>query len=49
MFLVSGKDKAEAVRDVLSGIKDLPAGRVSGKTATTWLLDEQAASLITSY
>jgi len=49
LFLVSGKEKAEAVRDVLSGIKDLPAGRVSGKTATTWLLDEQAASLITSY
>jgi 6-phosphogluconolactonase len=48
MFLVSGKDKAETVRDVFSGLRDLPAGRVSGKTATTWLLDEEAASLITS-
>lgn len=47
-FLVSGKEKAEAVQNVFSGSSDVPAARVSGKTKTTWMLDQEAASLITS-
>lgn len=48
LFLVSGKEKAQAVAHARSGKGDLPAGKVSGTKATTWLLDEEAASMITS-
>ena len=48
VFLVSGIEKAEAIRDVLSGSRRLPAARVQGKNSTTWLLDQEAASLTTS-
>jgi 6-phosphogluconolactonase len=48
VFLVSGIEKAEAVRNVLSGSSRLPAARVQGKSSTTWLLDQEAASLTTS-
>jgi 6-phosphogluconolactonase len=47
VFLVSGIEKAQAVRDVLSGSSHLPAARVQGKSRTTWLLDQEAASLTT--
>jgi 6-phosphogluconolactonase len=48
MFLVSGKDKARAVSDVISGVGSLPAESVAGSEKTLWLLDEDAASMITS-
>jgi 6-phosphogluconolactonase len=48
LFLVSGKEKAEAVGKVFSGSGNLPAGSVSGKERTIWLLDDEAASLIIS-
>lgn len=48
VFLVSGIEKAEAVRNVFSGSSHLPAAGVQGKSSTTWLLDQEAASLITS-
>lgn len=48
LFLVSGKEKAEAVGKVFSGSGDLPAESVSGKERTIWLLDDEAASLIIS-
>jgi 6-phosphogluconolactonase len=46
-FLVAGEDKATAVAKVFEGA-DLPAGKVSGKSATKWYLDAAAASKITS-
>jgi 6-phosphogluconolactonase len=48
LFLVSGSDKAEAVKQVLSGESDLPAALVQAQEKTTWLIDSQAASKITS-
>jgi 6-phosphogluconolactonase len=48
VFLVSGIEKADAIRDVLTGSSRLPAARVQGKNSTTWLLDQEAASLTTS-
>jgi 6-phosphogluconolactonase len=48
MFLVSGIDKAQAVSNAISGVGKLPAGDVSGLNSTLWLLDEDAASMITS-
>jgi 6-phosphogluconolactonase len=48
LFLVSGKEKAEAVGKVFSGSGNLPAESVSGKERTIWLLDDEAASLIIS-
>jgi 6-phosphogluconolactonase/glucosamine-6-phosphate isomerase/deaminase len=48
MFLVSGIEKAQAVSDALTGVGNLPAGDVSGLMSTLWLLDEAAASVITS-
>jgi 6-phosphogluconolactonase len=48
MFLASGKDKSQAVSDVTSGIGNLPAESVAGMEKTLWLLDEDAASMITS-
>ena len=45
MFLVSGADKSAAVRDVLKGKGDLPAGRVRPENGRVmWLLDRAAAS-----
>jgi 6-phosphogluconolactonase len=38
MFVVAGADKAEAVRSVQSGARELPAARVRA-TSTLWLLD----------
>lgn len=48
LFMVSGIEKAEAVRQVFAGIGNLPAESISGTLKTTWLLDEAASSLITS-
>jgi 6-phosphogluconolactonase len=48
MFLVSGIEKAQAVSNAISGVGNLPAGDVSGLNSTLWLLDEDAASMITS-
>ena len=42
MFVVAGADKAEAVRSVRSGARELPAARVQA-TSTLWLLDAFAA------
>jgi 6-phosphogluconolactonase len=42
MFMVAGADKAEAVRSVRSGARELPAARVRA-TSTLWLLDASAA------
>lgn len=44
-FLVSGEEKSEAVRQVFEGA-ELPAGRVEGREATRWYLDQAASSLI---
>jgi 6-phosphogluconolactonase len=49
MFLVSGIEKAQAVSNAISGVGSLPAGEVSGVNSTLWLLDEDAASMITSF
>ncbi|SDE50802.1 6-phosphogluconolactonase [Auraticoccus monumenti] len=43
-FVVSGADKAEAVRRAQSGETGLPAAMVTGQEATIWLIDEDAAS-----
>jgi 6-phosphogluconolactonase len=48
LFLVSGEEKAHAVSNALSGVGNLPASSVSGTDRTTWLIDEAAASEITS-
>jgi 6-phosphogluconolactonase len=48
LFLVSGIEKAHAVSEVLSGLSNLPASKVSGSAKTTWFLDADAASKITS-
>jgi 6-phosphogluconolactonase len=42
MFVVAGADKAEALRSVRSGARDLPAARVRA-TSTLWLVDASAA------
>ncbi|MGH9442294.1 MAG: 6-phosphogluconolactonase [Thermoanaerobaculia bacterium] len=42
VFLVQGKDKADAVREILTGKGDLPAARVSARR-TIWMLDRAAA------
>ena len=45
LFLVSGADKATAVRQIVQDGLDLPAARVRPKQGTlTWLLDRAAAS-----
>lgn len=46
-FLVSGKEKSEAVSKVFQG-ENLPAQKIHGQEATRWYLDEAAASQITS-
>lgn len=43
-FLVSGGDKAEAVRRAQAGEQDLPAAMVDGRESTIWLIDENAAA-----
>ena len=48
VFLISGAEKADAISQVLGGVSDLPAALVEAKNITTWLLDSQAASKITS-
>lgn len=48
LFLVSGVEKADAVGQVLGGDSNLPAALVEAKNKTTWLIDSQAASKITS-
>jgi 6-phosphogluconolactonase len=48
-FLVSGDEKAEAVRRGLAGAGDVhetPARGVSGRESTVWFLDDAAASLL---
>ena len=42
LFLVAGKNKAEALRDISQGA-DHPAGRVTSHGEVLWLLDEPAA------
>jgi 6-phosphogluconolactonase len=42
MFVMAGADKADALRSVRSGARDLPAARVRA-TSTLWLLDARAA------
>jgi 6-phosphogluconolactonase len=48
LFTVSGVEKADAVGQVLGGESNLPAALVEAKSKTTWLIDSQAASKITS-
>ena len=43
-YLVSGADKADAVRRSLAGATTIPAGVVRGTERTIWLLDKAAAS-----
>jgi 6-phosphogluconolactonase len=42
LFVVTGAEKADALRAIRSGTKDLPAGRVHARR-TTWLVDAAAA------
>ena len=50
LFLVSGSDKRQIVREVFSGHNDAsetyPAGMVSGRERTIWFLDQAAAELL---
>jgi 6-phosphogluconolactonase len=46
VFLVTGKDKAEAVKRVRQGDQSLPGGRLRPQGETVWLLDRAAASLL---
>ena len=43
-FLVSGVEKAAALRGALAGDQELPAARIHGEEATVWLVDQAAAS-----
>ncbi|RCK70558.1 6-phosphogluconolactonase [Desertihabitans brevis] len=43
-FVVSGADKAEAVRRAHAGEEGLPAAMVRGTESTVWLIDSDAAS-----
>lgn len=48
-FLVSGREKAEALRDVLSGDREgnpLPAQLIKPAGSLDWLVDSQAAALL---
>lgn len=45
LFVVTGDNKKEVVRDILENDKDYPAGRVSSDKVT-WLLDSTAAALL---
>ena len=48
-FLVSGAEKAEAVRRSLNGDQELPAARVAGQARTLWLIDQAAAAELPYY
>lgn len=43
-FLVSGAEKAAALRQALAGDQELPAARVHGADETVWLVDQAAAT-----
>lgn len=43
-LLVPGADKAAAVARAMGGDTELPAGRVTGRDRTLWLLDEESAA-----
>ena len=43
LFVVTGADKADALREIRAGGSDLPAGRVDGEQVE-WLVDAAAAS-----
>jgi 6-phosphogluconolactonase len=45
LFLVSGADKAEAVRRARSGDATIPAGSLSPQGRVVWLLDQAAAGV----
>ena len=49
-FVVSGADKAQAVRNALSGagVVQVPAAGPAGRSRTLWLLDKDAASRLPS-
>ena len=44
-FVVSGKEKAQAVRAVRAGDESLPGGRLRPQGETVWLLDRAAADI----
>ena len=46
VFLVTGPDKAEAVKRVRQGDRTLPGGRLNPQGETVWLLDRGAARLL---
>jgi 6-phosphogluconolactonase len=49
VFLVSGKDKAEIVREVLEGPKNYPAQEINPTSGELiWMLDKDAAGNLTS-
>jgi 6-phosphogluconolactonase len=48
-LLASGAEKAEAVSRAVAGDSALPAGRVSGRRHTLWLIDEAAAAKLPYY
>lgn len=48
IFLVSGSEKAAALREVFSDESNLPAALVEATNRTTWLIDSQAGSELTS-
>jgi 6-phosphogluconolactonase len=45
-FLVTGRDKAEAVKRVRNGDTSLPGGRLKPDGEVVWLLDQDAARLL---
>jgi len=45
-FLVTGSDKAEAVRQARAGDPALPGGRLKSQGDVVWLLDRAAAALL---
>jgi 6-phosphogluconolactonase len=45
-FLVTGEDKAPAVKAVRAGDQSLPGGRLRPEGELVWLLDREAASLL---
>ena len=48
-LLASGEEKAEVVSRAVAGDSALPAGRVSGRRRTLWLVDEAAAAKLPYY
>jgi 6-phosphogluconolactonase len=47
-FLVSGKEKANALSDVFSGSSSLPAAKVVGLDGTKWFVDKESVLAISS-